>query len=188
MKSCSSGPSTARNLTLEQLEHAQRAAERCAKVDARRSIPHGSEQLARVCHSDLGRARSGVAQGLLKIVGNDDARQLVVETERQAVARDRKQSDQQRDGRLAAEAIEEPVEVLEVEDELRHRELRAVLDLPLEAVELELEVVRRRIDCAADEERRRGVNRSTVEVLAGVQLRDQLDEPDGVDLVNTARA
>ena len=49
-------------------------------------------------------------------------------------------------GERAAEAVEERVEVLEVEEHLRHRELRSGLELALEAVELELEVVGRRVD------------------------------------------
>ena len=40
-------------------------------------------------------------------------------------------------GERAAEAVEERVEVREVEEHLRHRELRAGLELRLEALELE---------------------------------------------------
>ena len=57
-----------------------------------------------------------------------------------------------------------------------------------EALGLELEVVGGRVDGDADEERRRRVDRPAVEVLAAVQARDQLREPDRVDLVDAARA
>ena len=77
----------------------------------------------------------------------------------------------------------ERVERLEVEEQLRHREARARGDLAVEAVDLELEVVRRRVDRDAGEERRRRVDRAAVEVLAAVQPRHQLDEPDRVDVV-----
>ena len=59
--------------------------------------------------------------------------------------------------------------MVQVEDDLRHRETRAFLDLPPEAVELQVEVVRGRVDGDADEEGRRRVDRLAVVVLALVQ-------------------
>ena len=85
-------------------------------------------------------------------------------------------------------AIPERLERLEVEEDLRHREARAGGDLLVEAVDLELEVVRGRVDRDAREERRRRVDRAAVVVLAAVHAREQLDEPDRVDLVHAARA
>ena len=106
---------------------------------------------------------------VLELLRHDDPRHLVVQAQREPVARDREDPREHRDRPGAAEHLGEAVEVVEVEDDLRHRELRARLDLLPEAVGLELEVVGGRVDRDADEERRRRVDRPAVEVLAAVQ-------------------
>jgi hypothetical protein len=55
------------------------------------------------------------------------------------MARERPDPDDYRDRPLAAEARDEAVQVLEVEEDLRHRVLRAGRDLGLEAAELLVE-------------------------------------------------
>ena len=85
------------------------------------------------------------------------------------MAAERPDAEQHRDRPAAAEPLDEPVEQLEIEDRLGHRELRAGLDLPPEAVELELEVVGGRVDGDADEELGRGVEALADVVLAAVQ-------------------
>jgi hypothetical protein len=55
------------------------------------------------------------------------------------MARERPDPDHYRDRPLAAEARDEAVQVLEVEEDLRHRVLRAGRDLGLEAAELLVE-------------------------------------------------
>ena len=74
-----------------------------------------------------------------------------------------------------------------IEKNLRHRELRAGLELLLEALELVVEVVGRRVDRHPEEERRRCVDLAPVVVLARVHAHDHLREPDRVDLVHAAR-
>ena len=58
----------------------------------------------------------------------------------------------------------------------------------MEAIRLEPEIVRGRVHRNAGEERRRRVDRAAVEVLAAVEARHQLDEPDRVDLVHAVRS
>src|SRR5918999_5829588 len=113
MNSCSAAPSIARTLALEQLEPRERTAEGRAEVDARRAIAHRAQQLAGVRHTDLRGPRAGIAERLLQLVGDDDARQLVVEPQGQPVAGDREEADEERDRRGAAEPVEQTVEVLE---------------------------------------------------------------------------
>ena len=91
-------------------------------------------------------------------------------------------------GDAAAEQVEQAVEVLEVEDHLRHRERCAGVQLLPEALELEVHVVCGRVHGHADEEGRRRVDRLAVEVLARVQPRDELGQADRVHLVDAARA
>ena len=148
----------------------------CARARARAAAP-SSAASAPACSS-----------ASLHEVGDDDPRHLVVQPKRQLVAPQRPDADEQRDRRGAAEPLEEAVEVVEVEEDLRHREARACLELALEPLELELEVVGGRVHRDAEEERRRRVDRAAVEVLAPVQLRDELRQPDRVDLVDAARA
>src|SRR5439155_7605770 len=62
------------------------------------------------------------------------------------------------------------------------------VDLLPEPLELGLEVVRSRVDGDADVERGRRIDRSPVVVLAAVEARHQLREPDRVDLVDPAGA
>ena len=114
---------------------------------------------------------------VLHVIGHDDPRHFVVDALRELQARQRPDADEQRDRRFAAEPLEERVEVGDVEQHLRHRELRAGLELAREAVELDVEVVRRRVDRDADVEVRRRVDRAASEVLALVQMREQLVRP-----------
>ena len=120
--------------------------------------------------------------------GNDDSGHLVVQAQRELVAPDGEDPDQHGDRPLSAEPVDEAVHVLEVEQDLGHREVRAGFDLAVEAVELRLEVVGGRVDRDADVEGRGRVDRSPVVVLAAVQARHQVREPDRVDLVDAARA
>ena len=64
---------------------------------------------------------------------------------------------------------QEAVEPVELEQRLRHRELSSRRELLLEALELELCVVGRRVHRDADEERRRAVDRLADVVDAFVQ-------------------
>ena len=167
----------------------ERLAERHDDVDAVDPRARLGEQLARVRHADRPRASEPASRSAsCSALRDDDARHLVVQAQREPVAPQRADADEQRHRRRAAEPLEEAVEVREVEDDLRHRELRACLELLLEALELDLEVVGRRVHRDADEERGRRVDRPAVEVLAAVQPRDQPREPDRVDLVDAARA
>src|SRR5919108_741047 len=149
-------------LVLEQLQHRQGAAKRRSEVHPRGPVPDGGEQLPRVRHPDLGRIWAGIPKRRLELLGDDNPRELVVEAQREPVGGNGKETDQQWNRRLAAEPLEQPVEVFQVEDELRHGELRAVLDLACEPLQLEVEVVCRRVDGTADEERGRCVDRSPV--------------------------
>jgi hypothetical protein len=71
---------------------------------------------------------------------------------------------------------------------LGHREVCAGLDLAAVAIELELQVVSRWVDCDADMERRGGVDPSAIEVLAPVEMRHELHEADRVDFVHAPGA
>ncbi len=108
--------------------------------------------------------------------------------DQQLVRSDRPHADDDRDRPRAADALAERFERLEPEQDLRHREPRAGRDLPLEPFRLEAEVVRSRVDGDARKERGRRIDRATVEVLAAIQARHQLDKPDRVDLVDAVRA
>jgi len=104
------------------------------------------------------------------------------------VAPDREDPDQHGDRPLAAEPIDEAVEVLEVEHDLGHGEVSAGVDFLAKAFELDVEVVGRGIDRDADVEGRGGVDGAAVVVLALVQAGHQLCEADRVDLVHAPRA
>ena len=136
----------------------------------------------------LGCVRASIPKPLLDVLWHDDPGHLVVESQRERVAAHVEDADEERDRARPAEPLEERFEVREVEEDLRHRELRSRLELAFEALELELEVVRGGIDCDAEEERCRRVDLTAVEVLARVHARDDLSEPDRVDLVYAACA
>ena len=94
--------------------------------------------------------------------------------------------EQQQADLVVPDPLQRALESPDLEDGLRPEGVRPGLDLAVEAVELGLEVVRRRVDRDAEEERRRRVDRLAVEVLAGIQARDHLREPDRIDLVDAA--
>ncbi|MCZ7589957.1 MAG: hypothetical protein M5U27_14090 [Gaiella sp.] len=121
-------------------------------------------------------------------LGDADPRNLVVEAERHGVTAERPHADEHRDRPFAPQPLDEPVEQLDVEERLRHREVRARVDLAAEPLELEREVVGGRVDGDPDEERRRRVERFADVVLAPVERGEQPDEADRVDLVDAARA
>ena len=82
------------------------------------------------------RARPSVAERVQHALGDDDSGHLVVQAQRELVAPDGEDADEHRDRPLAAEPLDEAVQVLEVEQDLGHREVRARLDLAVETVEL----------------------------------------------------
>src|SRR5207244_9949468 len=61
-------------------------------------------------------------------------------------------------------------DLVEVENDLCHRESRTGSKLRAEPFDLEVEIVGRRIDCDSREERRRRVDRAAVEVLAAIEV------------------
>ena len=119
---------------------------------------------------------------------DDDSRHLVVQPKRELVAAHVEDPDEERDRARPAEPVEERLEVDKVEEHLRHRELGACLELRLETLELELEVVGRRVDGDAEEEDGGRVDLAAVVVLARVHPRDHLREPDRVDVVDALRS
>ena len=121
-------------------------------------------------------------------VRDADAGHLVVKPQRHPVARSGQTPSSTGMGHVPPSRSTKRSRQLEIEERLRHREPGAGLDLALEALELELEVVCGRVDCDADEERGRRVDRPAVVVLAEVQWRDELHEADRVDLVDASRA
>ena len=104
------------------------------------------------------------------------------------MARQGKDADEHGDRPRAAKPSQEPIQVLRIEDDLRHREPCTGLELLPKTIELDLHVVRRRIDGDAGEERRRRIDRAAVEVLAAVEVRHQPGQADRVDLVDAARS
>src|SRR4029078_5371364 len=92
------------------------------------------------------------------VLGDADTRYLVVQAERHRVAAERPHTHEGRDRPCASEALHEPVEHLDAEERLRHREVRPGVDLLPKALELELDVVGGRVDGHADEEGRRRVD------------------------------
>src|SRR5207245_11437792 len=120
--------------------------------------------------ANRGRVRTGTFERVLERLRHHDAGHLVVQPQREPVARQRKDADEYRDRPSAAEAVDKSIQVLEIEDDLGHRELRTCLELPLKALELDLYVVGRRIDGDAGEERCRRIDRPPVEVLAAVEV------------------
>ena len=102
-------------------------------------------QLARDPHPLVRRARARPLECTLHVSRDEDAGHLVVHAQRKLVAPQRPEADEQRDRRRPAEPLQEPVEVVEVEEHLRHRETGSGLELGVEALQLELEVVRRRV-------------------------------------------
>ena len=105
----------------------------------RRSLARRLDQLAGALEPDLGRIRAGRSQSAsCSCVGHDDPRHLVVQPQREPVAREREDLDQHRDRPLAAElARVKRSKCVEVEDDLRDREPRAGLDLRVEPLELD---------------------------------------------------
>ena len=65
-----------------------------------------------------------------------------MQPQRERVAPDREDADEHGDRRGLAEPLEELVEQLEVEDDLRHREVGAGVELAAEALDLDVQVVR----------------------------------------------
>ena len=114
------------------------------------------------------------------MIGDDDSGHLVVEAERELVAADVEDADEQGDRAGAAHSRQEVVEVREVEEDLRHREPRTCLELLLEALELVVEVVGGRVQRDTDEERRRRVDLAPVQVFACVHVRDDPRQADRV--------
>ena len=110
-----------------------------------------------------------------------------MQAERQPVAGQGKDPDQRRNRPLTADLLHKAVQVVGVEDDLRHREPGAGVQLLLEPAELDVHVVGSGVDRDAVEERRRRVDWTPVEVLAAVEVRHQLSESDRVDLVDAAR-
>src|SRR4029453_10816284 len=95
--------------------------------------------------------------------------------------------DEEWDRARPAEALEERLEVREVEEHLRHGEAGTCLELPLEALELVVEVVGRWVHGYTQEEGRRCVDLPPVVVLSGVHPRDHLREADGIDFIAAVR-
>src|SRR5262245_38899302 len=130
--------SSAALISSEELEDTQRTAERRDEVDARGLLPCGGDQLARMGESDLGCIRAGCLQRVLQLLGDDDPRHLVVQAHGQAIARQREDPQQHRNRPPSTEPFDESIDVLEVEDDLRHSELRARFELLLEALVLDV--------------------------------------------------
>ena len=148
-----SRPAPARPRVTKQLERALGRTERRDDVDPACTRARLFDQAPRNLRADARGFGAGIAQRRLHVIGNDDARHLVVDALRELQARQRPDADEQRDRRFAAEPLEERVEVRDVEQHLRHRELRARFELALEAVELDVDVVGRGVDRDADVER-----------------------------------
>src|SRR5262249_59736317 len=174
-----------RALGRQEIQSHLRLPERRDDVDPGGLLTGLSVELACQLEPDLGAARACLTEAVLHRLWDDDARNLVVEPHRELVRAHDEDADQNRN-RPAAEQLLEAVEVAEIEERLRHRELRAGIDFLPEALELGLEVVRRGIDRYAEEERRGRVDRFAVEVLAGGQASNGVRKSDRVDLVDTA--
>ena len=91
-------------LRREQLEHGQRPPVGRDDVDTREALAGGVDQLLRVRHPDLGRGRARAIELLLQLLGDEDPRDLVVQPEREPVARQREHADEHRDGPGPAQA------------------------------------------------------------------------------------
>ena len=170
----------------EQVERRLGPAERRDDVDPLCLLARLLHQPTRERRADVGGLRSRGFERALHVLGDDHPRHLVVDAPRELQARQRPDADEQRDRGLAAEPLEERVEVRDVEEHLRHRELRARVELALEALELHVEVVGGRVHRDADVEGRRRVDRAAVEVLTAIEVCDQVGEPDRVDFVDAA--
>src|SRR5438552_479110 len=103
--------------------------------------------------SDVGSIGARSLELVLQGLGNEDARHLVVQAQREPVARQGKDSDENGDRARATQSLDEAVEMLGVEDDLRHREFGSRFELLLEALQLDVHVVWCRIDGDAGEER-----------------------------------
>src|SRR5439155_2882221 len=80
------------------------------------------------------------------------------------------------------EAVQESNQRVQLVERLGHRELRASLDLLLEALHLLIEVLSGGIHRAPDEERGRLPDRVPAEVGPGVELLQDPDQSDRIDV------
>src|SRR5699024_1892886 len=128
---------------------------------------------------------SGLAHSFSRVVREGDARNLVVEELGVPGALQWQDTDHHWKRELVpAIEIEELPPELHVENRLRHREVCPRLDLAADASYFVLQVGLGWIDCAGDREVRRSSNRGSGCVLAFLHLADDLDQPDGVDVVD----
>src|SRR5207245_8145373 len=103
--------------------------------------------------ANRGRVRTGTFERVLERLRHHDAGHLVVQPQCEPVARQRKDADEYRDRPSAAEAVDKSIQVLEIEDDLGHREFCTCLALLLKALALDIYVVGRQygIDAGAEQ-------------------------------------
>ena len=113
--------------------------------------------------------------------------QLVVAELGMPVALQRHDLDHGRYGRIR-DAIEEAVELLEVVQRLGDREVSAGLHLLVIPVQLVLEILGHRINCAGDQKVGRSTDRVAGPIDALVELFDDADEAGRFDVPDARRA
>src|SRR5215467_1096943 len=170
--------------SLDRIQHLRddlEAAERRHQVRARVAIAHGADQLLGHLDPDAERAVAGLAEPAPHVLGNRDARDLVVQEFGVAGAMKRQDPHQHRHGR-AARALEKTIERRQVVHGLRLHPASAGANLALEALDLARNVSGRRVQRGAHVERRGLADAAPGGILSLVHPAEDLHEPDPVDV------
>src|SRR5690242_10781267 len=106
--------SSAAAMSSEELEDTQRPPERRDEIHAGTALARSGDQLPGMSEADVRGVRPGRLERVLQVLRNDDARDLVVQSQRKAVARQWEDAEQHRDRPAAAEPLLKCVDVVEV--------------------------------------------------------------------------
>src|SRR5262245_9418835 len=171
---------------IEHLRDHLESTERGHQVGARVAAAHGADELLRHLDPDAEGAVPRLAKPPAHVLGNRDARHLVVEELGMARTVKGQDADQDRNGR-ASRALEEAVELSQVVDGLCLDPSRAGAYFSLKAVDLAHDVLGRRIQGGAHVERRRLADAAAGRVLALVHPAQDLHETHAVDVEDGGR-
>src|SRR2546425_2393538 len=179
----SSGGAIALRLTegIQHLGDDLEAPERGHEVDAGVAAADLAYQALGHLDADLQRAVARVSEARADLVGDRDARHLIVEELGVAVAVEREHADDDRN-RRAARLLEEPVEHGQVVHRLRLDPLRPGVHLAVETADLPLDVLGPRVQRRADAERGRHADAVAGRIQALIHPLQDRDEADGVDV------
>src|SRR6267154_3037226 len=142
--------STVHSTRLQDVEDFFVALEWRDQVGARQFGARPSEHFAGALEAAVARDSPGCFQRFQQWFRNDDAGHFVVQTQSLLVAVERPDTDEYRNRRFTAEFFYEGVPVFGIEERLGHGEMRAGVDLGMEAFDLNVEVVGNRVDRDSD--------------------------------------